>query len=185
MTKKTGYNRRLICMAMTSSLILCACGSDIQDVQTETEPDETSVEETAILTDSVPELDFDGAQFRTIEQESTYYGFYTEEANGDVLNDVIYERNNSIEERFNMEFAETMRIVYGEISTMVKKSVMSGSDEFDLVFGQTFQSAADSQEGIFYDWNEVPYVDFTKPWYTKSIQDASIGDRLYLIESDL
>ncbi len=187
MNSHYSYIRKLLCTAIAASLLLTACGSDSQDAETTTDLDNatTPIEETTILTDDVPELDFDGAQFRTIEQESTYYGFYTEEANGDVLNDVIFERNNSIEERFNMEFVETVRITYGEISTMVKKSVMSGSDEFDLVFGQTFQSAADSQEGIYYDWNEVPHVDFTKPWYTKSIQDASVGDRLYLIESDL
>ena len=93
MNSHYSYIRKLLCTAIAASLLLTACGSDSQDAETTTDLDNatTPIEETTILTDDVPELDFDGAQFRTIEQESTYYGFYTEEANGDVLNDVIFE----------------------------------------------------------------------------------------------
>jgi hypothetical protein len=62
---------------------------------------------------------------------------------------------------------------------------MSGTDAYDLVLGQMFYSAQKATEGIFYDWNSMPYVDLTKPWYTKSIQDSSIGNKMYMIESDL
>ena len=93
-------------MAMTA-----ACGGEAaENVVTEsTDTTDTTAAETTALTDSVPELDFDGAQFRTIEQSSTSYGMYTAEANGDVVNDAIFDRNRAIEERFNIVFAETQR----------------------------------------------------------------------------
>ena len=177
----------MCCILAAATTLTAACGGEAaENVVTEsTDTTETTATETTALTDSVPELDFDGAQFRTIEQSSTSYGMYTAEANGDVVNDAIFDRNGRIEERFNIEFIETQRMTSGEISNMVSKAVMSGSDEFDLVFGQMYESARDAQSGIFLDWNTIPYVDFDKPWYVKSISDAAVGGKLYLIESEL
>ena len=188
MTYRRYITKPLICSILAAVMAMtAACGGEAaENVVTEsTDTTETTAAETTALTDSVPELDFDGAQFRTIEQSSTSYGMYTAEANGDVVNDAIFDRNRAIEERFNIVFAETQRLPYGEISTMVNKSVMSGSDEFDLVFGQMYQSAKDAQSGVYLDWNTIPYVDFDKPWYVKSISDAAVGGKLYLIESEL
>ena len=185
MTYRGYITKPLICSILAAAMAMtAACGGEAVET-TVTSQTETTAAETTALTDSVPELDFDGAQFRTIEQEATTYGMYSEEADGDVVNDAIFDRNREIEERFNIVFAETQRLPYGEISTMVDKSGMSGSDEFDLVFGQMYESARDAQSGIFLDWNTIPYVDFDKPWYVKSISDAAVGGKLYLIESEL
>lgn len=48
-----------------------------------------------------------------------------------------------------------------------------------------YQSGSDAQSGIFADWNDIPYVDFSKPWYVKSLNDAMVGGKLYMVESEL
>lgn len=102
-----------------------------------------------------------------------------------MISDAIHKRNYTVEERFNIGFVETVQMYYTDIMQQVINSVMSGTDAYDLVLGQMFYSAQKATEGIFYDWNSMPYVDLTKPWYTKSIQDSSIGNKMYMIESDL
>ena len=164
--------------------LLASCGGntapEVTDQQTtDSEP------ETTKYADSVPELNFDGYEFRTIEQDSTRNSFFSEEETGEYMNDAIYKRNTATEERFGVKFAETVKQAYDVLDKTVSNSVMSGTDEFDLVFGQMFNSAKSAVNGGYVDWNTIPYVDFDKPWYTKSIQEASVGGELLLIESDL
>ena len=175
-----------ILAAMLASLASCGSSSDSgNDTTAADTSDDTTAEVTTALTDEVPKLDFGGAEFRTIEQESTQNSFYQEEATGEVVSDAIYNRNAEMEERFNVKFTPTERQGYNEIGKLLEQSVLAGSDDYDLVFGQLFSTAALATKGILGDWNSVPYMDFDKPWYTKSIQDASVGDNLYMIESDL
>ena len=179
---------RILASAILLALLLSSCSgagntpvgtSDDQTTPPETEP------ETTALSDNVPKLDFGGAEFRTIEQSSTKNSFYSAESTGDIINDTIYDRNREIEERFNVTFAPTIQEWYTDITKLVKQSVMAGSDDYDLVFGQIFDTSTLAMNGMCLDWNILPYMDFTKPWYTANIQQASIGDKLFMIESDL
>ncbi len=165
--------------------LLASCGGGAADpVVTDPQTSETEPETTKYA-DSVPEMNFDGYEFRTIEQDSTRNSFFAEEETGEYVNDAIYNRNKDTEDRFGVKFVETVRQNYNELDKTVMNSIMSGSDEFDLVFGQMFGSARSAVNGGYVDWNTIPYVDFSNPWYTKSIQEASVGDKLLLIESDL
>lgn len=84
-----------------------------------------------------------------------------------------------------MTFAPTIQEWYTDITKLVKQSVMAGGDDYDLVFGQIFDTSTLAINGMCLDWNLLPHMDFTKPWYTANIQQASIGDKLFMIESDL
>ena len=165
--------------------LLASCGGGAADPVV-TDPQTTEEEpETTKYADAVPELNFGGYEFRTIEQDSTRNSFFAEEETGEYVNDAIYNRNKNTEDRFGVKFVETVRQSYNELDKTVMNSIISGSDEFDLVFGQMFGSARSAVNGGYVDWNTIPYVDFSNPWYTKSIQEASVGDKLLLIESDL
>ena len=178
---------RTIC-ALLAALTAVSCGSAGRAQVTEdsvTTNEEITVPEDTALTDDVPPLDFEGREFRTVEQTSVMYGFAPEEQNGDIINDAVYERARKAEERFNITITPTVYEDYNTISSVVKQSVMSGDQVYDLVFGQMYQSGSDAQSGIFADWNDIPYVDFSKPWYVKSLNDAMVGGKLYMIESEL
>jgi hypothetical protein len=121
--------------------------------------------------------------FRTIQQ-NTILPCTTEEETGEVINDTLYARNRAVEERLEVTIAPVRLEDYRDITTIIASSVQAGSDDYDLVLGQMFRTANDALKGLFADWNKMPYVDLTQPWYTKSIQDAAVGDRLELINSD-
>jgi len=186
---KSGKFSRHSAIVCFAAFLITGCGNTVSDITSVTSDDGTaesvSVAETTDLYDKVPQLDFGGYEFRTVEQSSTKYSMYAEKENGDVINDTVYKRNCEIEERFHIKFLETERLSSPDIINMVKRITMSGSDEYDLIFGQMYESARAAKEGIYIDWNTVPYVTLSNPWYTKSIQDSSIGDKLYLLESDL
>ena len=189
---KTNVKITLGCCLLAAALVSVGCGSAEQPGTAGTDNAEIgniATEEVATedpgIRDNVPALDFGGYLFRTVEQEGKTFPFYQESESGDVISDAIYARNKYAEERFNIKFAETQSLNYVDISTKVTNAVMSGSDEYDLVFGQMFHSASIATNGVFLDWNTLPYVELSNPWYTKSIQDSSIGSRLLMVESDL
>ena len=180
---------------LLASMIFASCGSQTAapagadtvgagiQVQAETVT-ETEAEDTA-LRDAVPELDFGGETFRSIQQGPQTYNFTASELNGEVINDAIYNQLRTVSERFNISFADVISKSFDQVSGDVKKSVTAGEDAYDLCLSQFFQSSSDAVAGYMYDWNNIPYIDFSQPCYTKSIQEASVGSRLYMLESDL
>lgn len=185
----------MLLVALLVAPTLMACGNtENETTQSETTTDtaedagaDTTEEDERSMQDEVPELDFGGASFRSIVQESTEYEIYIEEETGDALKDALYYRNRDIEERFNVVIEEPTALVFSDLSPRVKKSITAGDDEFDLVFGQMEQTGKDAQEGIFMNWYDIPYVDFTKPWWPKSIVEgaATVNGKMYNTVSDL
>ena len=149
-----------------------------------TDTDTTAAPETE-LTDDVPDLDFKGAHLRTVQQTPGSYGFFAEEQTGEVVNDTIYARNSAVAERFNIVIDETIVENYQDVSSRVSASVLAGADDYDLVLSQIFRSGRDALSGLFYDWNSIKYIDLSKPWYNQSLNDAAVGGKLYMLESDL
>lgn len=175
----------LLAALLTSSAAL-SCGSTSNPDTTDTSSDtDSTTAETTVLTDDVPALDFGGAHFRTVQQTPNVYGFFAEEENGDTVNDAIFRRNSDVAERFNIVIDETIIEKYTEVSSRIKSSVLSGSDDYDLVFSQFIRSGSDAMSDLFLDWNTVKYIDLEKPWYNKSIKDATEGSKLFMLESDL
>ena len=89
-------------------LILTSCGNAATPEETaqtsEAAPVEVPEEETDArnIKDDVPEFDFGSGSFRSIGQSSGNKDIYAAEETGEALNDAIYIRNRSIEERLNV-----------------------------------------------------------------------------------
>jgi len=190
-------NAKRILAALMAALMLfscAACSESGPSAEDTTAPAVTEGEITAPVTettedpnaplDNLPaDLNFEGMSFRTIQQDTTL-ACTSEEETGEIVNDTIYARNRAMEERFSVIIPTARQERYTDISTIISASVQAGSDDYDLILGQMYRSANDALKGLFADWNKIPHVDLTQPWYTKSIQDASVGDRLELINSD-
>ncbi len=156
---------------------------------------DTETEAPAGILDAVPELDFDGAPFRVLEQslmqgyrsgeKEKVLSFWTEEESGEQVNDAIFSRNRAAEERFNVVIPEPRQGSANEVFSLASNSVLSGMDEFDLVFAELRKSYDAMLGDIFSNWNNVPYIDIDNPWYTSSIKDSAVNGVLLMIESDL
>jgi len=180
------HSRFALCML--AILLLASCGEKPDDAAAVTTAgaEVTQPEEETRIPDGVPELDFDGEELRYLQQKPNVYWFDPEEADGEPVNDALFERNRAAEERFGFKIVNLSDgMTYDVISNKVKSTVTSQDDAYDLVFSQVFRSGKDAASGYFYNWNDLDYVDFDKPWYTKSIKEASVGSNLFMVESDL
>ena len=153
------------------------------------EPAETEDGENGrTLRDDVPELDFGGAAFRAVTQDSCVEDIYAEELSGEVLNDAIFNRNMTVQNRFDILIPEPTLLPYSQIGVLVQSSVTAGDDAYELILGQMEDSGPVAMQGYFRNWYDLPYVDFEKPWYPESIMQegiTTINGRMYLAVGDM
>jgi len=94
------------------------------------------------------------------------YGFIIKDT-ADIVNDVIYRRNRSIEERLNviitpLFYEENGSDVFVRLVTL---SVMAGTDDFDLATGSMWWAAPLSLKGMMYNLSAAPHLDIAQPWW--------------------
>jgi len=197
--KKLSRILAAILALLTLSGVLASCSSDTgdntadttaADVAETTAADTTpkdSLEARKLISDDVPELDFGGKDFRIFYQKR-----YTTDAvppageeNGEIINDAVYRRNKTVEERFNVKVVGIVGEERAQMETLVS-SVTSGEDAYDLYLGHSIYAGTAALGGCFRNWYEIPHIDFTKPWFPQeAIEELTINDRMYLTMGDL
>ncbi len=146
------------------------------------EPEETE------LSDHLPESDFEGYGFHVGAQEGVYYGcamieqVLVEELNGDVVNDAVYNANRTVESRFNVQLES---ILFPDDSgASVKASIQAGDDVYDILTMHDITVANLSLTGLFRDVNEIPHLDYTRPWWPSySVDSLTVNGSMYLISN--
>ena len=189
----------------TTTLLLCAillsmaaCGNEVKETTgTETNADTTAVadntetESETELTrentpDDLPEKDFGGKTF-TIFMDSTFIGYTTyDELSGDAMEDAIYNRNSKVSDRFNVDFVCMDGGSYDDVSKAVNTAVLAGEGAYDVVMSHAIQNGINANKGCFMAWNNVPYVDFTKPWWNEvMVSDLNYKGYAFLAQGDM
>ncbi|MBO5218891.1 MAG: hypothetical protein J6C52_05645, partial [Clostridia bacterium] len=152
---------------------------------------EATHDENGYLLDDLPDdLDFGGATVNMLTWDDyEVVEFEMEEATGDVLDDALYQRNMTVEERLgvNLTFHEiSVRSDYNLFQKTVQQTVMSGSGEYDIASCETARFAISMLDGMMLDLMEIDYIDISKPWWSDRLLESSvINDHLYFITGDL
>lgn len=171
----------LLCAMLTS---LAACGETVPDTgenTTDTTAAETAAAETdpvdarLAIADDLPEKDYAGDRFAILNYGHTSWLMTVEELNGDVVNDAIYNRNADVSERFNVELVYETAADYGTASEMVRNSVTAGDDNYQLAAYHFIQMGKDLLSNTFLNLNDVPYINFEKPWWN----NTTVNDLTY------
>ena len=189
--KRKTISLLLVLVMLLSSM--AACGESDADTitddtaaaETETVKETTELEARLALPDNLPEKDFDGYDFRVLTRNRD--DFIKDvgadlELTGDVFNDALYNRNKTLEERFNFilsaEYAENNGTA---THAAAQAAVLAGDDTYDVVENQVTQMAGTCTSGIYMDWyTQLPYVDLTQPWYIGNAAEAlSVNGHAY------
>jgi len=176
---------------------------EISDANTKT--DEGIDENPELLRENTPDslpddLDFGGAEFRILHRngDNGLYGdgdvfeveVFAEAENGDIINDAIYKRNKLVEERLNIKITPIGIIDASwnkayDFFKYIQRSVSAGDDEFDVVLGYAALMPQYAMQGLFFDVNSFPHIDYDKTWWSQNFMDEmSIGGKCYLLEGD-
>ncbi len=165
---------------LTASLLLSAvsCGADAGTVTADSTGDPSPDNTTAEVI-PLPEGNFGGKDCRM------YFWIYsplgTTEENGDVINDAMVRRNRKIEEQYNIHFVYDLRDGWADWVQQLSQTVLAGDDSIDIAGGYGYRLANASLDGCYQNLNTISQIDFTKPWWPGSINEAgNLGGALYM-----
>lgn len=182
----------LISLALSLSLTaqFAACGEAAEKPTDDSESDTSDIQSSAELTPDIPsDLDLGGETVTILYREAMKDEFWTEEQNGDVVNDAVYDRNIAVENQLNckLEYIPNPSTDWGGgYQSMISDSVLAGDEAYDIISGPSFHIPTLIVDGYLYNLNGLNYVDFEKPWWTQSLlETTAFGDKIYLVSGDI
>ena len=108
--------------------------------------------------------------------------------NGDLINDAMYNRNTTIEERFDVNLTTEMFSGYAGLSVPLTPALTSGSSDYDVLVGYEYFDIGLAATGMMYNFNNLDeqYIDIEKPWWsTTYINSINYSDKLYWLTGDI
>lgn len=144
--------------------------------QTQDEEDSSSLFKLPNEKHSVPDnLSFNNEKFNILYPEWQLYKEYlwAEEATGAYLTDEIYNRTLNVEEYLEIDIDFINAGYIDDIYTKLNASVMSGDGAYQMVITHCINGLIPILSNkLVLDWKDVPYVDFSKPYWNQSISDT-------------
>ncbi len=144
---------------------------------------ETEAETSAL--EALQSKDYGGYAFRMLGDINSNWWVISldaEEMTGEVINDTVYERKLFIEELYNVKLSleETKAA-----PQYIKKSVNSGSDEYDQVWERINSLLPTAESGNLLDLNSFEALSFEPAWWDKNSVDAfTFNGRLFFACND-
>ncbi len=187
------YRKISTIIILVGLLFVGSCQSNTKNPSDKNESDEitnlsdTKPNELSGLSNApVDKHDYEGAEFRILYPNWFLYNdyFFTDEQNGEQMNDAIYQRTVMTEEHLGIEI---IPISFGYIETIlpsVRESVLAGDDAYDLVLTHCISGVAEMASGDYLtDWNTLPEITFDNRWWNETINNQLElnGKRLYTV----
>jgi hypothetical protein len=188
-------NKCLLLPAICSLLVTFAsCSQNESGAGTDTNTETTlttDVETTAevsYLDAELPEMNFNGYNFHFYARNccpAHNGGLYQESETGDIVNDAVFLRNRTLEEKYNFVISESVLDADGE-PTILRNSILANDDIADVAVPHFRFLGTMALENMLVDMGTLPYLDFEREWwYTRLIDDYSIFGRHYVAYGDI
>ena len=155
----------------------------------ETEAVTEAVTEDPALRDSLPDVDLNGYQYRMaifgtdIQRIMTY----NDDEDGNIVNDAVYHKIRTVEERFNADIVlSDMSYLEEDQISALKKAVIAGEDSCEIAQGHDVNTANVSLEGLFVNVYDIPHLDFSKPWWpAATLESMTVAGQMYMMFNNI
>ena len=194
MKKITTFSLISIILALVILLSACGNGGNSNSGTTETTVNnelsdaETTTEKAKELP-NLPDDDLEGYNFRFYTKSPAGYvewanvDIFVEGENGEPINDAVYVRNRSVEERFNVKITE---VPGSNMYSNAQKVILAGTDEYDAMTPNMYDSASLALAGCLVDLKTVENLDLSRIWWDQRANaDLTLNNKLYFTVGDL
>lgn len=185
--------KQILASTLIIALLAAGCGSENPTVDTTTAADDTTAAETS--PDNIPlGTDLGGRTVRIYTRGDTNATEFDAEQSGDIVDDAIYARNRSIEDRLNVTLEYVVntsedfwadRTIYMDT---VRGAVLANDGSIDIAAGLSNIMPELAQDGMFFNLlaPDMPYFDFDSPWWPSELVDElSVQGRLYMTSGEV
>ncbi len=138
-------------------------------------------------TDTLTVTKFEGRDYRMIstDQDGRAVDIVAEELTGATLNDLVYNRNTTVSEMYDVKMSAERNEDYGAINNTVKKDAQAGDMTYDLYL-TNYTANALASGGFLYDFYKLPHVDLSQQWWDQNEKaDMTIGGKLFMAIGDI
>lgn len=187
---------RLVSLLLALMLLGTACGTANVTDDSETDVAEATDAPETELTDGLPEdLNYGDKVINILNMQYIISGPKDYDPNDSsnisqqdaAVQEANYYRRLAVEERLGVKLNFIEESTYRNIPNMVRQSVNSGSDDYDMVFTVANQQVTLAQEGLYLPISELPYVNLENPWWNKDyIESVSVNvNNPYILFGDI
>lgn len=188
--------KRLLCLLLTACLVfpIAACGTGEDETNSDTpgtaDVSEASTEDMSFR-DELPALDFGDAVINALTTTKTGVGdeLACEKTNGELINDAVYTRNCTIEDRLHVRLnmvAENEVGINGSIDYYVgdtiHKLVTTGDNEYQFFAIPSYVGMQNAIKGDYRDLFTLDYLDLDKSYWADGYNEMASwgGDHQFL-----
>ena len=178
-------------MLIGTLLTAVSCGETVEeDPKTENTGNGTSSVTDAEETEEIPAYttvekeDFD-REFVILTRTDTLEQFYIEELTGDLLDDLIYERNAVVSNDFGVEFVY-YDMDYVGVNDTLRLQATSDLDDYDLYTGHKYSFTSCAQNNYCYNLQDMVSMDLSGEWWDQAcLENLTINDKTYVLTGDI
>ena len=183
----------LVLAMLVPSVALISCGEDEEVSETGKggssfvpAGDGDIFAERAAIDDELGEYNFGGRELRIAAHDKKSVVPELEDKNkGNLIIDAKFSALDAAESRFNFKTVVVYNGTYMDVVDWVSKTVLSGSDEFDLFCSHSSSAGGLVLKNVFLNWYDIPNVDFSKPWWSASCaNELTYDNKCILAVSD-
>ena len=189
--------KRLLCALLAALMVSCtfvACTDNDGKDSNESKKEESTKPEGNGESLDIPDTKYDdnnkGICFLTRDEaEWSTVEIFAERPTSasDNISQAVYERNDSIKEKYGVVIKEYPRSTDQHV-TDVGKEIQSKSGDFQAVISNCRMSASMASQNMLWDLNssDVEYIDFSKSWWDQNMATCmSIDKKLFFATGDL
>ena len=169
-----------IILALLCAVCITACKEDKKDDNKK----DYNVNRQDEYVSSLEVQDFDGYNFRILTRQNMLKDQYVEEETGDIINDAVYRRNETVKSLFNIEITAIESSVTKADDAI--NTILAGDDQFDVILPHSRAAFQYAVQNTLVNFNEVKTIHQDKEWWSKDILDsANINGHLYVLDGDI
>ena len=176
----------ILLLTLVAQTFSCG-GTDKPSDTTDGTPSEDTTVAPATMLDSLADVNYNGYEFNifgALQWVGSDY-FYRDEETGDVIEDAVFKRNRTVEERYNVDLKFSLIDDYNDSVKTLRTYIESGDDTYDLLTSPHLFLGPLIVSRYFADWKEVPSVDLSLDCYIDAANSVySIGDSMPLLFGD-
>ena len=177
---------RIIPVLLAAAMLSAACASaeptDTSAVKPNTTGEDSSAAETE-KADPYAGIDLSGMELRFLNYEGRLWNTMSvldyPELSGVGLDDAVYNRNRTLEDKLNMKIVVTETTA---LQGMLTKSVSAGEDTFDAVYTMSDDISANVTGGNLLNLYDIPTLPLEETWWEPGFNTRMTLENKYLYE---
>ena len=173
--------KKILCLALalvTIAMCFASCGDSKKKGTKEIPPE--ALEQYS----HIPQTDLEGYNFRILSRKGMVKDQYVEEETGDIINDAVYRRNETVKALLNCDITSIESSTDNASDAL--NTILAGDDQYDIIFPHSRTAFNYAVQNSLVNFNEVKTINLQNDWWSRDIVDScNINGHLYVLDGDI